>query len=124
MDIQFTHLLIPVGIMIALFVAVEAGYRTGKRRMRAFAAEHKIETGAIQGAMLGLLGLMLGFGFAGAASRSIERQDLITREANPIGPAYRRADLLDKPHSDELKAALLVYLDHRVEISRTLKSAI
>lgn len=120
----FVRIGIPLAIIVTLLFAVELGYRFGKRRMRAFPAEQKIETGSIQGAMLGLLGLLLGFSFAGASGRFIERQDLISEEANAIGTAYRRADLLDEPHSTELKAALLGYLAHRVEMSRTLGSAL
>lgn len=115
---------IPLGIIAALLAAVETGYRFGLRRMRTFPADQKIDTGAIQGAMLGVLGMLLGFSFAGAASRFIERQDLIDREANAIGTAYLRADLLNKDDAAELKAALLSYLDHRLVIARSVQFAL
>lgn len=124
MDSQLARLGVPIAIITALLLAVEVGYRFGKRRTRTFPADQRIETGSIQGAMLGLLGLLLGFSFAGASSRFMERQDLINQEANAIGTAYVRADLLNKPNSDELKAALLVYLDHRVKLSHALGSAL
>lgn len=124
MDTPFARLILPIAIIIALLFSVEAGFRIGKRRMLASPADQKIETGSIQGAMLGLLGLLLGFSFAGASARFIERQDLISREANAIGTAYRRAELLDEPHSNDLRATLLAYLSHRVEMSRSLGSAV
>lgn len=111
-------LLIPLAILATLLLTVELGYRIGKQRMRRYPADTRIETGSIQGAMLGLLGLLLGFSFAGASTRFIERQDLITREANAIGTAYRRADLLIKEDAAELKAALRSYLERRLELSR------
>jgi len=40
------------------------------------------------------LGLLLGFAFAGATSRLDARRELIVREANAIGTAYLRTDLL------------------------------
>ncbi|MBX3351681.1 MAG: hypothetical protein KF684_02005 [Phycisphaeraceae bacterium] len=97
-------ILVPIAIVVTLFLAFEVGYQTGKRRARRFPTEQKVETGAVQGAILGHL---LGFSFTGAAGRFIERQDLISREANAIGTAHRRADLLDQPHANELKHALV-----------------
>ena len=117
-------ILIPLAILATLLLTVELGYRVGKRRMRKYPADQKIETGPIQGAMLGLLGLLLGFSFAGASTRFIERQDLISREANAIGTAYRRADLLNKEDADALKAALSTYLEHRLTISREVWHAL
>lgn len=116
-----TWSLISLAIIAILLLSVEVGYRVGKRRMRTFPAEQKIDTGSIQGAMLGVLGLLLGFSFAGAAGRFIERQDLIDREANAIGTAYLRADLLHREDAAELKAALFSYLGHRLEISRSVQ---
>jgi hypothetical protein len=115
---------VPIAIVAVLLLAVEVGYWIGKRRMRSLPAGQRIETGSVQGAMLGLLGLLLGFSFAGASSRFIERQDLIVREANAIGTAYRRAELLGEPQAGELKSALLAYLSQRVEISRTMSSSL
>jgi len=60
----------------------------------------------LQGAILGLLGLLLAFSFAAAGARFLERQDLIVQEANAIGTAYLRADLLDELYRSELRAAL------------------
>lgn len=117
-------ILVPIAIVVTLFLAVEVGYQTGKRRARRFPADQRVETGAVQGAMLGILGLLLGFSFAGAAGRFIERQDLISREANAIGTAHRRADLLDQPHADELRHALVAYLGNRLEMSRSLRFAL
>lgn len=116
--------MIPLAIVASLLIAVEMGHRFGKRRMRAFPSDQKIDTGSVQGAMLGVLGLLLGFSFAGAAGRLIERQDLVDREANAIGTAYICADLLNKDDATELKAALLNYLDHRVEITRSVQFAL
>lgn len=73
------------------------------------------QLGTIQGAVLGLLGLLLGFSFSGASSRFFERLDLITREANAIGTAYLRAELLPAPHAGNLQTALREYTRYRVD---------
>lgn len=107
-------------ILGALALATEAGFRAGRNAVKHREAPSAGPVGAIQGAMLGLLGLLLGFSFAGAAGRFMERQDLIIREANAIGTAYLRADLLDEPYAESLRTALAEYVDHRVAVSRTL----
>lgn len=75
--------------------------------------------GVVLGALLGLLGLMLGFTFAGASGRFIERQRLIVVEANALGTAWLRADLLDAGARDSLRSALRSYADHRVALAGT-----
>ncbi len=44
--------------------------------------------------MFALLGLLVAFTFSGAASRFEDRRHLISEEANAIGTAYLRLDLL------------------------------
>ncbi|MFG0274178.1 MAG: hypothetical protein ACF8QF_03890 [Phycisphaerales bacterium] len=112
---------VPLLLVIGLLFAVECGYRLGERRVRGSDAGKAMETGAIQGAMLGLLGLLLGFSFAGASGRYMERQDLIATEANSISTAYLRADLLDAPYDSALRTALRNYVEHRVEASASLQ---
>ncbi len=112
---------IPVGLVAVMLLSVDVGFRVGRRRVRRAETHEALDTGSTQGALLGLLGLLLAFSFGGASSRYVERQDLIMREANVIGTAYLRADLLDPPHAEELQAALVHYVDHRLEISRSLR---
>ena len=89
---------IAFALVFGLVAALIVGDVLGRRVSRDRSASVGAQVGAIQGAMLGLLGLFLGFSFAGAAGRFMERQDLIVREANAIGTAYLRADLLDEHH--------------------------
>ncbi|HVZ93590.1 MAG TPA: hypothetical protein VG797_03685 [Phycisphaerales bacterium] len=123
---HFIEFGIGVALAVALIVALETGFRLGRRtarrnkEMRGKEPPSGGQIGAVQGAVLGLLGLLLGFSFAGAASRFLERQDLIMQEANAIGTAYLRADLLDEPHSSQMKDVLREYVRHRLEASKTL----
>lgn len=102
-------------ILLVAVGSVELGYRIGVRTTKREAPDNA-HLGAVQGAILGLLGLLLGFSFAGASSRFIERQDLIVREANAIGTAYLRADLLNEPHRAALKTEVLKYADLRIAL--------
>jgi hypothetical protein len=50
--------------------------------------------GAIEGAIFGLLGLILAFSFSGALTRFDARRHLVVEEANDIGTAWLRVALL------------------------------
>lgn len=81
-----------VPVMLGLMIA-------GERAARRF---REAPAGPVEAAVLALLGLLLGFQFAGAAGRLDARRQLVLREANAIGTAYLRVDLL----SDDDQAAL------------------
>jgi hypothetical protein len=113
-------LAVAAGLLVALLVALEAGFRAGRRAGRLPDAAGG-QVGAVQGAVLGLLGLLLAFSFAAAGARFLERQDLIVAEANAIGTAYLRADLLDEPQRSELRAALQRYTEQRLALSANMQ---
>lgn len=119
-----TEVAIALGLLVALTAAMEVGYFLGRRKMSTGEPPGGGTLGSIQGALLGLLGLLLGFSFAGAASRFLERQELIVQEANAIGTAYLRADLLHAPHSAQLRTALARYRDQRLRVSKTLRGGL
>ena len=102
------------GLLALLLVSLEVGYRSGLRADPERDAIASGQVGPIEGALLGLLGLLLAFSFAAAGTRFLERQDLIVREANAIGTAYLRADFLADPHRSNLRAALKEYTEHRI----------
>jgi hypothetical protein len=112
-----------LGLLVVLLVALELGYRRGLRARREADGPDGTQIGAIQGALLGLLGLLLAFSFAGAAGRFMERQDLIVAEANAIGTAYLRTDLLADPQRTELREVLRRYTEHRLEFVRAERGA-
>ena len=109
--------LVALGIFGGLVLALEVAYQFG-RRVKPKEASPQLAT--VQGATLGLLGLLLGFSFSGATERFIDRQDIVVREANAIGTAYLRADLLEPDRANTLRAALRDYLDARIELFREL----
>jgi hypothetical protein len=115
---------IAAGLLALLIAALEVGFRVGRSALADADARASGQIGAIQAALLGLLGLLLAFSFAAAGSRFLERQDLIVSEANAIGTAYLRADLLDEPHRSELRAALKAYTEYRIALSSRLRTGI
>lgn len=83
---------ISVGLFVVMLVCLELGYRIGSRDAADGSAHDGL--GAMEAAIFGLFGLLLGFAFAGAMSRLDDRRHLIVREANAIGTAYLRLDVL------------------------------
>jgi hypothetical protein len=73
------------------------------------------EGGALQGSVLGLLALLLGFTFAMAVQRYDNRRDLVVQEANSIGTTFLRAAFLPEPHRAGVEDLLRKYVDLRLE---------
>jgi hypothetical protein len=74
--------------------------------------------GVIEGAVFALLGLLIAFTFSGAASRFENRRHLIVEEANDIGTAYLRIDLLPTDAQPEVRELFRRYVDSRLETYR------
>lgn len=81
-------------LLLAIFVLLEVGRRIGIHRRRIDPESSSSGLGALEGAVFGLMGLLIAFTFSGAATRFDGRRELIGREANAIGTAYLRIDLL------------------------------
>ncbi len=99
---------------VAIVAAAELGRRYGLRN----AARGGGGLGALEGAVLGLLTLMISFTFAMALSRFDGRRAAVVAEANAIGTAGLRARLLPAPLNTESVALLRDYLQIRLEAAR------
>lgn len=73
-----------------------------------------------RGSRLCLIGLLPGFSFAGATSRLDYRRQLIINEANAIGAAYLRLELLPAANQPQLRCLFRDYLDARLAVYRNL----
>ena len=73
---------------------IEIGWRIGARRLAEEGEAAAKGFGAIEGAVFALLGLILAFSFSGALTRFDAQRQLVVVEANDIGTAYLRVDLL------------------------------
>jgi hypothetical protein len=110
--------LLILGLFLVFLLAGEGGYRYGRSHRPRIGehTQHQILT--LQGAILGLLGLLLGFTFAMAVSRFDTRKQLMMDEANAIGNASLRARLLPETERNKVATLLRQYLDVRLEITR------
>lgn len=114
---------IAVGLFVGLLGALELGRRWGRRRAARDPDAGGEGLGGVEGAVYGLLGLLVAFTFSGAATRFEGRRDLVVKEANAVGTAYLRLDLLPEPARSRLRDKLRRYLDSRLETYRRLPDA-
>jgi hypothetical protein len=110
-------------LFAGMLLALEVGLRFGRRRLAAEGERARTGLGAIEGAVFGLMGLIIAFAFHGAASRFDIRRGLVVEEANDIGTAYLRIDLLPAAAQPKLRDLFRRYVDARVEVYRALPDA-
>ncbi len=102
-------------ILLALILlAIEAGYRSGRRHQATADDSLKDQTKAIDASILGLLSLLLGFTFTMALQHFDTRHHALVKEANAIGTAYFRAGLLPDPHGARAEQLLRDYVEVRL----------
>jgi hypothetical protein len=116
----FGAALATVALIAAMLVAHEAGRWTHLRQAARAPNADLGGAGIVEGAIFALIGLLLAFAFSGAASRFDERRQLIVQEANAIGTAYLRLELLPSPAREELRTQMRDYLDTRLRAYRAL----
>jgi hypothetical protein len=109
-----------IGLITGIVLLMGLGRRVGARRLAKYGEDAGAGATAVEGAVFGMLGLLLAFTFSGAASRFDSRRELIVKEANNIGTAYLRLDLLPSGTQPELRDLFRNYADSRLAVYRKL----
>lgn len=109
------HRLITLAIVLLLAASGEIGFRSGRHARDSKESFRSLMNGT-SAAMLGLLGLLLGFSLSMAVSRWDVRHDVIVNEANAIGTIWLRAGLLEEPMRSDLRDTLREYTDTRIAL--------
>lgn len=110
---------VAVGLFLGTVACLDVGYRLGRRNSENPDLAHE-GIGTIEAAVFALLGLLLGFSFAGGTSRLDSRRQLIIEEANAIGTAYLRLDTLAAADQPEMRRFFREYLDARLRVYQKL----
>ena len=95
-------------IFAVLYAAVEGGYRIGRSQSKVDDPDAHGGGIALTAAM-GVLGLMMALAFSDAVKRYEARKQAVVAEANALGTAFLRADLMVESGRTSLKRALLDY---------------
>lgn len=114
---DLNSLFIAVILFFSMVVAIEAGHRIGRINHPTSREPTRAQVNAVQASLLGVLGLLLGFTFSLALQRFDSRSEAVVDEANAIGTAYLRAQLLPASVGGEVRSLLQRYADLRVRAS-------
>ncbi len=105
-------------ILLAIIGAATAlGFLIG-RYLRRHSASLREPFGVLQGALLGVVALILAFGLTLAVGRYEDRRAATVAEANAIGTSYLRAQLIAEPARSKSLALFRSYTDLAIRISQ------
>jgi hypothetical protein len=99
-----------------ILFSIDIGHRIGVRRRLQNAQRFRPVHPAIEGAVFGLMGLLIGFTFSGAGGRFENRRKLAVDEANAIGTTYLRLDLLPPATQPRLREDFRKYVRSRLTV--------
>lgn len=120
----------PVLIALVLFISMLLINRLGvtayKKRLLKHPETKEAAFSTLEGALLGLLALLLGFTFSMSSSRFDDRREALIEEVNAIGTAVLRADLYPDSVKQILRNDFREYLEARISYyeARNDKTAI
>jgi hypothetical protein len=114
---DYPTFMIVSALFAAIMVFIEFGFRSGRYIQTRTNTEVKSLAGSIQGSVLGLLALLLGFTFAMSMQRYDARSMAVIDEANAIGTAVLRIDLLPLELQPKVHEVMAEYVDLRVKLS-------
>ncbi len=118
-DTTIVFLFIP-GLFLTMLALLEVGRRIGMRRMAGETERERVGLITVETAIYAVLGLLVAFTFSGAASRFEARRALVVQEANAIGTAYLRLDLLPAAAQPALREKFRRYTEARFAAYRAL----
>jgi hypothetical protein len=114
--------LVALIILGVVGAATAAGYAAGY-----YLREHRENVrepfGVLQGALLGVVGLILAFGLTLAVGRYEDRRAATVAEANTIGTTYLRAQLVAEPSRSRSLELLRRYTDLALQISHEVPNS-
>jgi hypothetical protein len=112
------------GLSAAMFVGIllclSLGRWIGARGIQRFGAAGHPNVSSLEAAIFALMGLLIAFTFSGALTRFDQRRAQAVDEANAIGTAWLRIDLLPAQAQPKLRDAFRAYADARIATYRKL----
>jgi hypothetical protein len=110
---HFTSVEITLTVVICMIACYWLGHVI-RRKIFKRESKNNENIGVVQGSLLGLLALILGFSFSLSNNRYDKRLNLVIEESNAIGTAILRADLYPDSLRRELRKELKAYLEARI----------
>jgi hypothetical protein len=107
-------------VFFGVLVSLAIGRRIGRQALARHGDAGLASAASLETAVFALLGLLIAFTFSGALTRFDSRRAQVVDEANAIGTAYLRIDLLPSSAQPRLRATFRDYLDARIATYRKL----
>jgi hypothetical protein len=110
--------MLAVGLFTGILAFQHIGHRIAMKRIALDPEGAKKGAGVVEGAIFGLLSLLIAFTFSGALSRFDARRHFISDEALHTGTAWQRIDVLPLSVQPAMRDLFRRYLDSRLEMFR------
>src|SRR3954470_23020694 len=110
-------------LVLAVIAAATAAGHVSGRYLRERSDTLREPFGVLQGALLGVVGLILAFGLSLAVGRYEDRRAATVAEANAIGTTYLRAQLIAEPARSVSLDLLRHYTDLAVGVADEVPTA-
>lgn len=111
---QVNTSVIALVLWLTMAAAIECGYRYGRRKHPQVGDAQREHINGVSASVLGILALVLGFTFSLSLQRFDSRSDAVVDEANAIGTADLRLQLLPPSMQAAARDALRSYTELRV----------
>lgn len=122
MDFLSATFLWAVLLCLGMLGSIESGYRFGKSKLTKNPEDKTEGYGPVESSVFAILGLILAFTFTGTLSRYENRVKLVLKEANAIGTAYYRLDLLPPAAQQKLRPLYKEYVKSRIAVFENYKN--
>jgi hypothetical protein len=103
--------LLGIGLFGSMLLFLELGRRRGVRQTAKYGDTARTGVGKADAPVYGLLALLIGFSFSGAAARYDHRRELVSQQVNTALTAWQRVDALPPEMQPPIRAGFQSYLD-------------
>jgi len=101
-------------LTLTFLLAYEGGFRVGRRRQDRFEGGKRSQAGVIVASLIALTTFFTAFTFSNSYGRFEARKQLVMHEANAIGTAYLRGQLMPEPQQVQILALFKAYVELRL----------
>src|SRR5712664_2580078 len=109
---------VAAAFFVGSLILLHWGRHLGLRHLKKEGTSSMAGLSTVEGAVFGLMGLLLAFTISGALQRFDDRRQLIIQEANAVSTAYDRLRMLEGEAARSLQTKLKDYLRARIELYR------
>ncbi|WGD56071.1 hypothetical protein QA641_20540 [Bradyrhizobium sp. CB1650] len=103
---------------VGSLILLRLGQHLGLRHRKQNGAEGNAGLATVEGAIFGLMGLLLAFTISGALQRFDDRRQLVIQEATAATTAYDRLRLFEGDDAHRLQSSLKEYVRARIDLYR------